>query len=155
MGIKPQISTEKFSKKEASGYANKCQFPQTNVFSLKNIVQSKTFSFEYFDKAKSDLQDAIIQCFNKLQEMSKCSLQELYNKGKQNGGIEPLAFSEFTEQFRNAVRKVETISDDEKLYVIRFNSQKYRMILRRGSKCRRVLNILGFEFKLGTAYRHN
>lgn len=123
----------------------------TITFCFKYLSCCDDFNFQYFAKSISEATVAGDCILNQLKLMSQSTYQGLLDKGRAKG-IEHMPIDELSDKFMNSLSY--PFSPDDKLGVVKFNGKKYRMLFKRGTKCPRVVHVLGFEFKLGTIYSH-
>ncbi len=138
--FKDICDTNKLSKNIK--YENKDECP---VFAFQYVTTNKDYNINYFKKRVRDKCKAYSSMFHQIDIMEKTSWKELFNAGK-NKGIESIDISQV--KFRpNSLKKV---SKDQKVLVVRFNREKYRMI---GIKEKNVFQVIGFDFNYN-AYNH-
>ncbi len=122
----------------------------TIVFSFKKMVENEQYNFAYFNKYQSEL-ETLLQLQKKMKEISQQTFDQIIGMRKKSG-CELLKISDLKDKaLQNAIK--DKITLEQRLYIVRFNSQKCRMIGYRGTKCGRVFNVLALDFKL-TAYKH-
>ena len=124
----------------------------TIVFSFRHLSSNRLYNFRYFDKMKkhAETTNAIVQLVEKISEMSKMTWEEFNQKAK-GSGLEYIDVASFEKQFTNSVDI--PLPKDDKLIVVRFNSQRSRLIIKGGTKCPRVAHVLGIDYDLIT-YKH-
>lgn len=146
---------------------NRLKGPQPRKLQSKNILckaerETITFSFQYFTENKrfnfevlsnqSDRLSAINAFFKELTRLSNVTWQNLNDVPKKTGS-ESMPISQMSEAFIQEMLS-KNITPDKNLYIVRFGGKKYRMFLRRGSKCSRVAHVLAVELRLGDIYDH-
>lgn len=119
------------------------------VFSFEHLTENDEYNFNYFKKNNAELLKVYNSFMQVLSRLSRQSWNDLNMSSHRKGGDEMLRVDMMESRFVNSLKHV---SMDEKLHVIRFGN--YRLFLKRGTKCRRVAQVLAFEFKLGSAYNH-
>jgi len=120
---------------------------RTMVFSFCNITKDKDFGLQCLDNAAN----CATSLFDKLRVMSSQSWEEFWGLGKKQG-CEQLPVTAINVQ--SFVNKLPfDVSNDEKFYVVRFNGQKSRFLFRKGTKCGRVIHIIGIDCNLNL-YKH-
>lgn len=125
---------------------------KTIAFSFTKICREDNYNFKCFQdkKNQSNAPKIIEQFFEKLRLLSSMTWEELSNKDKKSG-YEYLNISAFEKSFINGLPY--KVTKDEDIIVVRFNSQKCRLFLKRGTKCNRVAFVIGIDCKL-QAYKH-
>lgn len=153
MGIKQKKNQLKISQKVVSAREKCSADKETIVFSFRHMTTCDDYNFYCFDKHKknSETSNAIATLTDKLSELSEMTWDEFFSKGRRNGGPDPIFVSQMDSKFINKINI--PLSGDERLIAVRFNSQKSRFILKRGTKCGRVAHILGIDYNL-TLYKH-
>lgn len=111
------------------------------TFSFSKIVRNKEHNFEYFKKNNKEKHECYIRLIEKIIEIEKVPWVEFINRAK-DIGME-------TMDVKNINIDLD-MTDDNKVIIIRFNKQKYRII---GYKEEKVFRILAFDFNY-KAYKH-
>lgn len=126
---------------------NICKAERQNVvFSFEHMTKDKTFGITGCkDK------DNFCALVNKLKIMSSKTWQDLFNDGKTNG-VELMSVSDMKPRAQNALEQCHGVDSGDRVYIARFGD--CRLIMRRGTKCGRVAQILAAEWQLGDAYDH-
>ncbi|MGN1077755.1 MAG: hypothetical protein ACI4ST_04505 [Candidatus Gallimonas sp.] len=152
MGIREPKKKLTVSKRKTEEIERCSAVEDTIVFSFRHITTCEEYNFRYFDKRKknSEVSRAIASFTEKLSEMSKMRWDDMIGKSKKSG-VEYLPVSSLDESFLSHLDI--KIGKDEKLPVVRFNAQKSRIVFRRGTKCERVVHILGIDYDL-KLYKH-
>lgn len=153
MGIKTHKKNLTVSKKKTEQRELCSASEETIVFSFRHMTSCDDYNFHCFEKQKktSEVSNAISAFIDKLSDLSKMTWREFWDKGRRNGGADPIPASQMDIRFRNGLDI--SVSDDEKLTSVRFNSSKSRFIIKRGTKCNRVAHVLGIDFGLNL-YKH-
>ena len=146
MSIHKPKEVPKFSISATQAYCTAAK--QKIVFSFEYMTDSEEFSFS--KKSIKD-KDSFFAFIRKIKQLSALTWDDVLYQSKWSGGFELMRVDNLNEHFFSSLKHTTL---DEKLYVCRFNSNKCRLFLRRGEKCKRVAQILACEFKLGTAYNH-
>lgn len=111
------------------------------TFFFSKIVRNKEHNFEYFKKNNKEKHECYIKLIEKIIEIEKVPWVEFINRAK-DIGME-------TMDVKNINIDLD-MTDDNKVIIIRFNKQKYRII---GYKEEKVFRILAFDFNY-KAYKH-
>lgn len=111
------------------------------TFSFSKIVRNKEHNFEYFKKNNKEKHECYIKLIEKIIEIEKVPWVEFINRAK-DIGME-------TMDVKNINIDLD-MTDDNKVIIIRFNKQRYRII---GYKEEKVFRILAFDFNY-KAYKH-
>lgn len=153
MGIKQKQKELTISQKSISNRERCSAEKETIVFSFRHMTTCDDYNFHGFNKQKKNAEtsNAIATFIDKLSEMSNMTWDEFLLKGKKFGGPEMICSSQMKLKFIHGIDI--KISGDEKLIVVRFNSQCSRFILKRGTKCGRVAHVLGIDYNL-SLYKH-
>lgn len=152
MGIKHQSKADKISRKEISDF-EKCSAEKlTIVFSFKHMTKCDDYNFRYFNKRKknAEISNAIVALTEKLSSLS-CKTWDDFRNERREVGFEYIPITQMEQSFITGIDI--QMSYDEKLISVRFNGQNSRLILRRGTKCRRVAHLLGIDYDL-KLYKH-
>lgn len=125
---------------------------ETIVFSYSHVCSSDEYNFNCFKSKKKTalMAESVAALHNKFSEMSKMTWDDFFSKPRKSG-MEYIPVSEFKSTFINSINY--KLTDDDKLIVVRFCAQDYRVILKRGSKCGRVAQVLGIDLDLDL-YEH-
>ena len=121
----------------------------TMVFSLANITGDDEFNFRCFE-SNPESANCATQLFNKLRIMSSLSWEAFWGQNKKHGP-EVIPVDEFKQTFINKLPF--HIGKDEKLFSVRFNGQNSRFIIKKGTKCGRVIYLVGIDYQL-KLYKH-
>lgn len=116
------------------------------VFCFKHLTNNKNFNFEYFKiiKEKTEAKGIILDKLIEIQNKTWFELHQMNKKVElETLSIEIINFEPNNYEF----------SKDQKVYVFRLNSQKWRMIGIKSGHNNDVLHIIGFDFNF-SAYRH-
>lgn len=119
--------------------------------------QNVVFSFEYMTKDKMfgilgcKNVDSICALVNKLKIMSSKTWQDLFDDRKANG-VELMSVSNMKTKAQNVLEQCHGIDSGDRVYIARFGD--CRLIMRRGTKCGRVAQVLAVEWRIGDAYDH-
>lgn len=153
MGIKQQKQNLTVSKQRAELIERCSASEETMVFSFRHMTSCDDYNFRCFEKKKknAEVSRAIAAFVDKLSELSQMTWSTFFSKGRTCGGPDPIPAFQMEDRFLNGVDI--SISDDEKLISVRFNSGKSRFIIKRGTKCRRVAHVLGIDYDLDL-YKH-
>lgn len=145
MDIRDRGYNKAISKKEVERNQRICKsVNDTIVFSFKYLTTSKKYKgFLKDEQISSDF-------FSKLQLISSLTWEQ-FHLLKRQSGYELMTCGEVDAKIVNGVNL--RMTADEKIYVVRFNSQKSRIFIKRGSKCPRIANILAIDTEL-SAYKH-
>ena len=123
--------------------------PRTKLlaFSFAHVTEKKNFNFSHFKSDARKENDARRGLDELLQELSRHSMLQLRDRGKE-------AFGGFEKLPRGRVRFNPSwnLPEDENVYIFRFKSGGYRMLCVKDKK-REVLYIIGFDFD-HSAYDH-
>lgn len=111
------------------------------TFSFSKIVRNKEHNFEYFKKNNKEKHECYIKLIEKIIEIENVPWVEFINRAK-DIGME-------TMDVKNINIDLD-MTDDNKVIIIRFNKQRYRII---GYKEEKVFRILAFDFNY-KAYKH-
>lgn len=152
MGIKHQSKADKISRKEISDF-EKCSAEKlTIVFSFKHMTKCDDYNFRYFNKRKknAEISNAIVALTEKLSSLS-CKTWDDFRNERREVGFEYIPITQMEQSFITGIDI--QMSYDEKLISVHFNGQNSRLILRRGTKCRRVAHLLGIDYDL-KLYKH-
>lgn len=125
---------------------------ETIVFSYAHICKDDKHNFNCFKSKKqnSKMAETISALNAKLSEMSNLTW-EMLNATPRKSGLEYMPVGEMDTTFINSLDC--SLTKDDKLISVRFDAQKYRLILKRGTKCGRVAQILGIDLNLDL-YKH-
>lgn len=123
-------------------YKNNDEYP---IFAFQYITTNKNHNINYFKKRVRDKCKAYSSMFHKIDLMERTSWKELFNTDKYKG-IESMNIS----QVKVRPNSLKQVSNDQKVLVVRFNREKYRMI---GIKEKNVFQVIGFDFNY-KAYNH-
>ena len=121
------------------------------ILSFKYSIKNKDYTIEKQTKARDKCNKVIQKLFEKLQEISNLTWSELQNRPKETG-YEMIPISEFNINFKN-IKDDLKLSDDSKIIVFRFNSQKCRILGVRSNECSSILYIVGYDWDY-SAYNH-
>ncbi|MCI8728403.1 MAG: hypothetical protein HFK07_01095 [Clostridia bacterium] len=150
MSIKDNAKRDQLSKKRVE---TPCTGEQTIIFSYKYFLENdKKYSMKYFAKVNNEAVTAINELTNKLKEMSVQTPDEFYKRNKKTG-FEYIPLTIIEQNLQNSLIKKVGMTRDEKVLSVRFNHEQCRVILKRGTKCRRVFHILAYDFGM-QAYHH-
>lgn len=111
------------------------------TFSFSKIVKNKAHNFEYFKNNNKEKHECYIKLIEKIIEIEQVPWVEFMNRAK-DIGME-------TMDVKNINIDLD-MTDDNKVIIIRFNKQRYRII---GYKEEKVFRILAFDFNY-KAYKH-
>ena len=151
MGINKRLKQPERQTSQKNVEARLCRAQKpTMVFSFAKITKDNEHNFNCLEGFKSEAINCTIQLFNKIKVMSSQSWDEFWGQGKKHGP-EPIPADVFDQTFINNLPFL--IAKDEKLYSVRFNGQNSRFILKKGTKCGRVIHLLGIDYKLNL-YEH-
>lgn len=116
-------------------------------FSFEYLTSNNEFNFNYF-KDSSDKLEAYGSFIEKLIELSGITWKKILLSRK-NVGIETIPYHEIKFSGNNTEN---ILSSDSKIFVIRFNKQKYRLLgFKKNSSS--AFQIIGFDFNY-SAYHH-
>lgn len=143
MGIKkPQ--QRKISAKSVISRGGHCdQFP---AISFRYLTTNKKYNFEYH-KDQKELSEMMLSLSERIVELTTQSYSYWLGLNKYKG-CEILDFWQFNSMKPKGIE----LSNDEKVYVFRFNQQNYRLCGVRVDKCP-TLYIIGMDFNY-SAYNH-
>lgn len=119
--------------------------------------QTITFSFEYasddktFGIKKGKDKRKYCDLMSKLKIFSAKTWNEVIAQPRAVG-VECISIGIMSERAQNALLKCKDIDIGEKVYIARIGDA--RLLMRRGTKCQRVAQILAIEWTLGDAYNH-
>lgn len=125
-----------------NNYENNDEYP---IFAFQYITTNKDYNINYFKKSVRDKCKAYSSMFHKIDLMERTSWKELFNADKYKG-FESMNIS----QVKFKPNPLKQVSNDQKVLVVRFNREKYRMI---GIKEKNVFQVIGFDFNY-KAYNH-
>ena len=148
--FKPK-SPQPFSKQKAQ--IKTCSASkETIVFSYAHICKDDRHNFNCFKRKRqnSKMAEVVSALNNKLSEISNLTW-ERFNAMSKKCGMEYMQVGEMDETFIHSLDY--HLTKDDKLISVRFNAQDCRLILKRGSKCNRVAQVLGIDIDLDL-YRH-
>ncbi len=150
MSIKDNAKRDQLSRNRVETL---CTGKQTIVFSYKHFLENdKKYSMKYFAKVNNDAVTAMNELTNKLKEMSMQTPDEFYKRNKRTG-FEYIPLTIIERNLQNSLINKVGMTRDEKVLSVRFNHEQCRLILRRGTKCRRVFHVLAYDFGM-QAYDH-
>jgi hypothetical protein len=151
MKIKPP-KTKQFSENRANLLKECRAQKETIVFSYSHLCSDVNHNFECLKSKKhnSVLADTVCSLTNKMFELSKMTWEQLYLLPKRSG-FEYIPVSQFSKTFINSIDY--KLTGDDKLIIVRFYAQDCRLVLKRGSKCGRVAQVLGIDLDLDL-YNH-
>lgn len=145
MGIRDRGVEKTVSRKEIDKNQQICRSKKnTIVFSFKNLTTNKNYC------GKFQQEQVAVDFFNKLRVISELTWEQFHQQGRKSG-YELLSWGQIDCKVKKGTSL--PITDDEKIYIIRFNSQNARMLVKRGTKCQRVANVIAIDTEL-LAYRH-
>lgn len=130
-------------KKEDNNRISPKQGIDYPVFSFKHITTNKKYNINYFNKAR-DKAKAYGALFYIIDVLQNRSWLESMNSDKKSG-FETIPYKELKFSPKNF-----TLTKDDKLLVVRFCRDNYRMI---GMKEDNVFHVFGFDFNY-SAYNH-
>ncbi len=119
------------------------------------------FSFQYFTDKKDytfhvlktrEQAEYALDFMDKLREWSKLTMLDLMMRDKRTG-IESIPVKELSESLQNHMKECPIISEDSKIFVLRFNQQKARMLCKPDLQHSFILHVLAFDLNF-TAYNH-
>lgn len=131
---------------------DKCIANNNNIIlSFKYSIQTKKYTIKKVIQAKDKCNKKMEKLFEKLEEISKLTWNELQNRPRETG-YEMIPISEFNINLEDIKRQLK-LSDDSKIIVFRFGSQKYRLLGVRSQECSSILYIIGYDWDY-SAYDH-
>ncbi len=120
------------------------------TFNFCFLTDDKHYSLKYFDSNNREVAYILQQLFDKLKIIGETPILEFVNKPK-DSGLEYIERSSFkTKTIFKIIDKKFQATKETKYLVMRFNSQKCRIICKQQDT---VLYILGLDFDLST-YNH-
>ena len=121
------------------------------ILSFKYSVNNRNYKIEKITKSKDRTNKTVQKLFERLEEISNLTWKELQNRPKETG-YEMIPISQFRINLEN-IKKDLNLSDDSKIIVFRFNSQKCRLLGVRSQECSSILYIIGYDWDY-SAYDH-
>lgn len=119
------------------------------AFSFRYMTTNKHYNLEYFNNDERQAREASHFLISKLIEISKYKISELLFWDKKRG-FETIPHSQFRKEiFVDDI----ALPDDNKLYVLRFGNQKYRMICFKQPDANGLFHIVLLDFD-HSAYEH-
>ncbi|MCI8640698.1 MAG: hypothetical protein HFJ59_02335 [Clostridia bacterium] len=131
---------------------NKCSANNEKILlSFKYSINNRDYTIKNITTAKKKCNREIENLFKKLEEITNLTWKELQNRPKQTG-YETIPISEFNICLDN-IKQDLNLSDDSKIIVFRFNSQKSRLLGVKSYECSSILYIIGYDWNF-SAYNH-
>lgn len=142
MSIRDKRDSRKFSISKAAVSCSAAE--PTNTISFRYISDIDKYSVRAFKKGAEERYSAFL---DKLRIISTLTWPQFWEQNRQNGGLEKIPQKKISRPFINSLN----ISEDTTLYSTRFSD--CRLIFRKGTKCGRVIHILGIDLDL-SLYKH-
>jgi len=131
---------------------NSCIANNNNIIiSFKYSIKKKKYTIDEKAEAKEKNNKIFKELFKKLNELSNTTWEELQNKPKEIG-YEMIPISKIDINLENIKQELK-ISEDDKIIVMRFCNQKYRILGVRSQECNSILYIIGYDWDY-SAYNH-
>ena len=127
---------------------------------LPNAVPIR-FSFQYFTDKKDytfhglktrEQAEYALDFMDKLREWSKLTMLDLMMRDKKTG-IESIPIKALSESLQNHMKECPIISEDSKIFILRFNQQKARILCKQDLQHSFILHVLALDLHF-TAYNH-
>lgn len=117
------------------------------MFDFRYLIHHKKHGFEYFGKHQSrdasQMYRDFTDCLEKISKLDPLEFMLL----RKNKGMESISFTSFPKQSQKILSNNEIVTNDSKLFIIRFGPQQhYRIICVPDPEESQLLHIICFDF---------